>query len=264
VTGGPADRSGDRPWLGQDDWQVRFGWGSASIEPLLADVVVVVDVLRFTTAVDAGVSSGASIFPYRWNDESATAFADDVGAILAGGGDQTGPSLSPSSLQHLTAGTAVVLPSPNGSTCAVRAHELGADVVAGCLRNAASIAAWIQAREPASITVVACGERWPDGSLRPALEDHLGAGAILAALGEARSMSMSMSPEAVAAAALWTATSDAGAVADSVARCASGRQLAQRGRHDDVAFATDLASSAAVPLLVAGCFVDGRFPSAPD
>ena len=112
------------------------------MEAVSADVVVVVDVLRFTTAVDAAVSRGIAVHPYRWRDDGAARLAASVGAVLADGSPGA-PSLSPGSLLDLPMGSAVVLPSPNGSTCAALAAERGATVVAACLRNSAAVAAWL-------------------------------------------------------------------------------------------------------------------------
>ena len=91
----------------------------------------------------------------------------------------------------------LVLPSPNGSAIAAAAPGV---TVAASLRNASAVAEWLSERfrgdvEP--VSVIAAGERWPDGSLRPALEDLLGAGAVLSAL-VART-GVSESPEAAAA-----------------------------------------------------------------
>lgn len=166
------------PWAQQSGFDVRFEWGPARVAATASPgiTVVIVDVLRFSTAVEAGVGAGARIFPYRWRDSSASAFARAAGALLADGADATGPSLSPASLARLAPDAAIVLPSPNGSTCAAVASEADADVVAGCLRNPAAVAEWAGSRgQP--VVVVAAGERWPDGTLRPALEDLVGAGA---------------------------------------------------------------------------------------
>lgn len=238
-------------WARQSQAEIRFEWGAIGVEVVRSQYVVIVDVLRFTTAVDAAVSVGASVYPYRWRDGSAEAFAKHVGGMLAGDGDSGGPSLSPVVLSRLGSGDSVVLPSPNGSTCAALAAESGATVVAACLRNATAVARWLN-RLSAEVTVIACGERWPDGSLRPALEDHLGAGAVLAQLDG------QLSPEAGAAAALWRAThSD---IAATVRGSASGQELLARGWADDLHYAVDADVSNAVPLLIDGAFVDAQRP----
>jgi 2-phosphosulfolactate phosphatase len=239
----------DRPWLHQSDWNVRFEWGPAGVESVPSEAVVVVDVLRFTTAVDAAVSRGAVVFPYRWRDDSAGEYAARVGAVLADAGDPLGPSLSPVSLLSLKAADRIVLPSPNGSTCAAAASAMGATVVAGCLRNANAVASWLNDRAE-TVTVIACGERWPDRSLRPSLEDYLGAGAVIAALGGTRS------PEATAAADSWLAA--AARVGEVVSACASGREAVARGWERDLEFAVAVNASESVPVLEDG-FVDANW-----
>ncbi|MFP5328491.1 MAG: 2-phosphosulfolactate phosphatase [Acidimicrobiia bacterium] len=240
----------DRSWLTQGEWQVRFEWGPSGVEAVPSDVVVVVDVLRFTTAVDAAVSRGAVVFPYRWKDPSAVAYAERVGAVLAGAGEPRGPSLSPVSLLALGPGDRIVLPSPNGSTCAEVAASTGATVFAGCLRNASAIGTFLgDARH--TVTVIACGERWPDGSLRPSLEDYLGAGAVISALDGSRS------PEADAAARAWLTASPR--IAEVIPDCVSGRELIARGWERDLEFALAVDASSCVPVLREG-FVDATNP----
>lgn len=235
----------DSRWASQRGFRVRFDWGPVGLEAVGGEVVVIVDVLRFTTAVDAAVSRGARVYPYRWREASARDFADGVGAELAD--DRYGGrlSLSPQSLMGLEPGATIVLPSPNGSTCAAIASDGGAMVIAACLRNAAAIAAWLNARSD-TVAVIASGERWHDGSLRPALEDYLGAGAVIAGLDG------QLSPEARAAAAAWT---DAQPEIDALLRsCASGLELAERGWHDDLDYAAAVNVSRAVPVLRDGTF----------
>ena len=212
------------------------------------EIVVVVDVLRFTTAVEAGVAAGLSVYPYRWETGTAEEFAASVGARLADGRDPAGASLSPASLMGLEAGSAVVLPSPNGSSCAVRASEAGATVVAGCLRNASSVARWVSAQGGA-VAVIAAGERWPDGTLRPAVEDLIGAGAVLAHL------SGSISPEARMAIAAFEATSDQ--LPAVLAESASGRELNGKGWADDLSYAGAVGASRIVPVMAEGAFRPG-------
>jgi 2-phosphosulfolactate phosphatase len=234
-------------WAAQTGFDVRFDWGPAAIAALGGDMVVVVDVLRFTTAVDAAVSRDAHVYPYRWRDASAGRFAAEVGAELADSAGDAGLSLSPRSLLGLEPGAKIVLPSPNGSTCAVVASEAGMTVVAACLRNAGAVAAWLN-NCPGPVTVIACGERWPDGSLRPCLEDYLGAGAVVAGLAGDRS------PEARAAAAAWHDAEPN--VAGVLWSTASGRELQERGWAADLDAAAAVNISQSVPALTGDAFTD--------
>lgn len=223
----------------------RFEWGPFGATALIAPTVVVVDVLRFTTAVEAGTSRGASIYPYRWLDDCVHEFARSIGAIVADDSDPRDLSLSPTSLLRLRPDEMVVLPSPNGSSCAVLAAQTGATVVAACLQIASAIGRALRDRNE-TITVIACGERWPDGSLRPCLEDLLGAGAVLSHLGG------TPSPEARSAIAAWRDAERN--VAERLATCSSGQELISRGLIDDVAYASAVDASAVMPILRDGAF----------
>ena len=97
------------------------------------------------------------------------------------------------------------------------------------------------------MTVVACGERWPSGALRPAAEDFLGAGAILSQFDRAQ-----LSPEArLAADAYDKARAEIGALVND---CASGRELVQQGFAQDVMLAAQCNISEIVPVLIDGAF----------
>lgn len=243
-----GDEQSERPWLLQDRRDVRFEWGPSGVSPVPSEAVVVVDVLRFTTAVDAGVGAGATVYPYRWKDDTMHDYAREVDGVLADPGASDGPSLSPVSLLSLKPGDRVVLPSPNGSTCAAIAHDAGARVFAACLRNATAVGEWLR-QNFETVTVIACGERWPDGSLRPSLEDYLGAGAVLAALGG------DCSPEAQAAVRAWNAASPT--IAETIETCVSGRESIARGWARDVEFACQVDASRVVAVLHHGGFVNG-------
>ena len=148
----------------------------------------------------------------------------------------------------------VVLPSPNGSAISVRLAGAGATVVGVCLRNAAAAAAWVRGRAAGRpIGVVAAGERWPDGSLRPAVEDLWGAGAFLDGLiGPGSPDGFS----AEASAALSAYRGVAPRLTDALAETVSGRELQAMGFGGDVAVAAALGASGAVPVLREGRFTD--------
>lgn len=100
--------------------------------------------------------------------------------------------------------------------------------------------------------MIAAGEHWPGQDvLRPALEDLLGAAAVISALAE--NGIDRLAPEAIAAEACYAGIAD---IASVVANCASGRELADMGFGADVSVATEIDASDVVPVLVEGAFVD--------
>lgn len=232
----------------QTQSDLRCEWGRRGVEVLapISDVVIIVDVLSFSTCVEIATAKGAVVFPYRWGDMTCAAFAEFNGAVLAGSRSVPGAfSLSPSSLQRLTPGAKLVLPSPNGSTLSFSTSQTA--TLCGCLRNCRAVASFASSLGR-RIAVIPAGERWEDGSLRPAVEDWIGAGAILRCLPGTRS------PEARAAiAAFETAAPN---MAGFLKSCASGRELVERGFEADVLLASDLNLSQAIPLLKDGAYVN--------
>lgn len=129
----------------QSTYQIRLDWGVDGLARLApADVVVVVDVLRFSSTLPDTVASGAVVA------------LDDA-----------------------------VEWSSNGAAVVSAAKD--AVVLVGGIRNASAVAqaiVTIQERRQArtSVAVIAAGEVAAGGGLRFAVEDQLGAGAIVAAL----------------------------------------------------------------------------------
>jgi 2-phosphosulfolactate phosphatase len=218
----------------QEAYAARFDWGEAATRELAprAGVVVIVDVLRFSTAVDVAVSRGAAVAP------------------VEGGG----ASLSPVELLSVTAGARLELDSFNGSVLSRLAVASGpTHIVAGCLRNASAVAAWCRAQD-GPVLVVAAGERWmADHTLRPCVEDLIGAGAVLAALN-----AVARSPEAEAAVAAYERHRPR--LSEVLHTCASGLELMGKGLAADIPMAADVDVSDAVPVLVDGAFVHEPLP----
>ena len=150
---------------------------------------------------------------------------------------------------------AVVVPSPNGASISASLAGGDSSVVGACLRNRRAAAAFVARRlcadSTSSVVLVPAGERWPDGSLRPAVEDLWGAGGGVAALEDLGLTSVS--EEASAAAAAYRLVE--ARLGEALAACSSGRELADGGYAVDVAIAGELDESGSVPRLVDGAFV---------
>ncbi|MFD5224588.1 2-phosphosulfolactate phosphatase [Microbacterium sp. NPDC058342] len=210
----------------QSPYQVRLEWGTEGLTRLAsADVVVVVDVLRFSSTLADVAAAGETVAL-----EDARAW------------------------------------SSNGADVAAAAAETGAVVLVGGIRNAAATARAImslQERRSArtSVTVVAAGERASDGALRFAVEDQLGAGAVIAALTDLGIDHAA--PEAAVAAesfralrrALRHLLSASGSGRELVDGVASTARMAQAGiRPATTAEAAELDAVDAVPVLNDGLF----------
>jgi 2-phosphosulfolactate phosphatase len=228
-------------WFDQSKYDIKFEWGLEGAKKLssTSDVVIVVDVLSFSTCVEAALSRGASVFPYLYKDSRAQKFAESVDARLAcPQRSKNEICLSPPSLLQLGKGDKVVLPSPNGSTICFALEN--ARVLAGCLRNAEHVAK-VSITTGNRILVIAAGERWPEGELRPSIEDMIGAGAIISHLPG------NFSPEAELAAAAFCKLESR--VPSIIRSSVSGLELIEKGFPEDVDYASELNVSSVVPVL---------------
>ncbi|WP_282838194.1 2-phosphosulfolactate phosphatase [Microbacterium flavum] len=200
----------------QSRYQVRLAWGASGLDMLApADVVIVVDVLRLSTTVAARLDAG-----------------EDVPLDAAA---------------HAT--------SLNGAAVAAHAAQLAHRpvVLLGGLRNASAAARAALAEQTrrgarTSIAVIPAGElagRRPGAPLRFAVEDLLGAGAVVDALG-ALGIDHT-APDAAAAAEAFRGLR--GATRHLLTASGSGQELVERGARDEVLAAAEVDASASVPVL---------------
>lgn len=217
----------------QARYQVRLDWGLdalARLEP--ADIVVVVDVLRFSSTVIDVIERGgevtldASAFAISINGARVTAAAAEAGAPGSAG-------------PHPLEGA----PAPL--------------VLLGALSNAGAVAAAIAGEQErrgrrTSVAVIPAGELGHSGApLRFAVEDLLGAGAVidgLAALGIDHT-----SPEAAVAAEAFRGLR--GAARHLLTASGSGQELIERELREDVLRAAEVDASSVVPVVRDGRLV---------
>jgi 2-phosphosulfolactate phosphatase len=215
-------------------------------------VLVVVDVLSFSTATITAVQHGGIVYPCAWSDDPA-AYAARIGAEAAVHRrevpEQGRFSLSPPTFAAIEPGTRVVLASPNGATCSRHGREMP-HLLVGALVNAWAVAgavARLLSDIDLNVTVLACGERWQqpneDGELCFAIEDYLGAGAILSAL----PASLTRSPEAQICQGAFLAARDD--LAHVLWESGSGRELRAMGHPEDVEHSARLDVYDAVPVM---------------
>ncbi|MBU0985419.1 MAG: 2-phosphosulfolactate phosphatase [candidate division Zixibacteria bacterium] len=238
--------------------QCCFDWGAESVARAVrrGDAIVIVDTLSFSTAVSTAVGGGAEVYPIRHGGDACT-LADRVGGEVAVRRrevpDKGRFSLSPLTYRQVVAGDRIVLPSLNGGRCCE--YAAGADlVIAAALVNAEAVGAYVESyllESTRKVTVIACGEMRTenDGSqlLRFAIEDLLGAGAVISHL------SIAKSPEAQVAEAAFVSLRER--IDNILFDSESGVELREMGFTDDVRFAAGVDTLHVVPRLVEGRFV---------
>lgn len=229
--------------------EIRCEWGEAGLATLRdwAEALVIVDVLSFTTCVSIATARGARVHVISTTQrDKAAALARRLGAILAKRRRDAGPgeiSLSPGTLLSLTSGSTLVLPSPNGSALSALAGST--PTFAASFRNLSAVASHLDGRF-GRLAVVPGGERWPDGSLRVAIEDWLGAGALISRLSGDRSA------EARLAETCFRASVEN--LPCLLQGSESGRELRGLGFATDVDHALSVDADESVPMLMDGAY----------
>lgn len=225
-----------------EKFDINCEWGLKGIEALSpsSDVIIIVDVLSFSTSVDIACENGARVYPQLMNLED-NIYGSDF--IVAKSRTQKEFSLSPYSLLGIQAGTNLVLPSPNGSALSLATGNTL--TLCGCLRNFRSVADYAM-KNGKRISVIPAGEKWEDGSTRFALEDLFGAGAVLSCL------KGSHSPECMLA--INTYHSLHNLETETLLNCSSGVELIEKGFEVDVYLAGDMNVSTTIPVLNNGYY----------
>ena len=236
----------------QHPYRCRLAWGRHGTRQAAerGDILVIVDTLSFSTAVATAVHHGGIIYPCSMKDNPVS-LAQRIGgevAVRRKDVPEKGRfSLSPITFQQITPGTRVVLVSINGATCSRYGQQVPFLFV-GTLINAKAVATAVASlleEHPLSVTVIACGERWStpteDGDLRVAVEDYLGAGAILSYL------PYDKSPEASVCEGAFIQARDR--LDTLLLECGSGRELREKGFEQDVIHAAQLDKYQSVPVM---------------
>ena len=246
----------------QSPYNCRLEWGRRGAREASerGDIVVIVDVLSFSSTVVSALRSGAIIFPYP-PDLDGKMYGDSIGAEYILGRAEAArkgrPTLSPVTFNEEHRDKQYVLSSLNGAYCSWVASRVPALLI-GSLLNASAVAAAaeeIQQKTGSAITVVPCGEMWNDvreneNRLRPSVEDYLGAGAIL------KELSGEKSPEAEVCAGAFN--SSVNRLKDLIWDCGSGRELRERGFEEDVRYCSQLNVTEIVPIMKDGRFIEKK------
>jgi len=204
--------------------------------------IVIVDVLSFCTTVDIALSKQCLVIPTALKDEEQLlALAKKQRAVLAKKRNESGVTLSPSSMRNLNPKQIILLPSPNGSTLMDMASCFEKPVFAGCFRNSRVLSDFLNLKKFFPVLFVAAGERFSNAMLRPSLEDYWGVGSILANLNGDKTIE--------AEDAIRSFKSVAGDITSNLEACESGRELIVHGYGQDVELAGKFNASNNISVL---------------
>ncbi|HLO11795.1 MAG TPA: 2-phosphosulfolactate phosphatase, partial [Pseudoneobacillus sp.] len=243
----------------QSPYHIRLEWGRRGAREAAerGDIVIIVDILSFSSTVVTALEFGAKIYPYPPHLDGKD-YAVRIGAEYILGRSEAAkigiPTLSPVSFHKGHSNKKYVLSSLNGAFCTWIAAKVPALLV-GSFLNASSVATYaneLREKTHANITVVPCGEQWNDvrekeDFLRPAVEDYLGAGAILSYLNG------DTSPEGEVCKGAFTQSKTK--INDLIWDCGSGRELRERGFEADVRHCGQFNVFQTVPILKDNQFV---------
>ncbi|AIQ54134.1 2-phosphosulfolactate phosphatase [Paenibacillus sp. FSL R7-0331] len=246
----------------QAPYDIKLDWGQRGARAAAerGDIIIIVDVLSFSSTVVTAVQHKANIYPYPPPaNEQAKAYAKELGAEIIRGRAEAvrtgGHSLSPLTFSSADYERDFVLCSMNGAACTWIAAQAPALLV-GCLLNASAVAETanrLRLELRAAITVVPCGEKWPDvigseNNLRPGIEDYLGAGLILSKLTGSKS--------AEAEVCIGALRSSGQRIRELIWECTSARELRGRGFEADVTYCCQVDISYAVPVMQHNRFIN--------
>lgn len=237
---------------------VHLDWTTDGLQLALRQrrIVVIVDVLRFSSAVTTAVANGFIVYPVA-EQNRVEQLARRLSANAAGRSGEARFSLSPLSYLHISPAGArkIVLWSPNGAACAslIRSRDRA---FVGCLLNARALA-WhlnfLARQQSCGITLIAAGEQQArctgerilydlKASRRVfAIEDYLGCGAILAHL------RLPKTPEARVCESAFLASRRG--LKNLLLNSFSGLFLQQKGLTADVLWASQLNRYDVVPII---------------
>ncbi|WP_059173674.1 2-phosphosulfolactate phosphatase [Bacillus sp. FJAT-27445] len=246
----------------QAPYAVRMEWGRRGAREAAerGDIVLIVDVISFSSTVTTALHTGCEIYPYPPHLDGK-AYAEQIGGEYILGRSEAAKlgkaTLSPVSFNTSHQGKSFVLTSLNGAFCTWIAEKVPALLIGSILNAAAAAKAAneIRKRIQADITVVPCGEQWNqpaenEDSLRPSIEDYLGAGVILSMLDGEKS------PEAEVCEGGYQSAKDR--LGKLIWDCGSGRELRAKGFEEDVVHCGKLNAFSTVPLLFGKKFIHAR------